>query len=140
MKKEAKSNLLWTRRISLYLALSAAGFVQAEKRPPQNTGPVRVVSDSVKIGNETKKSTGLLTALQSGDVACYLTLKDKNGTAFTEMAIFEICEMQKMVGKRVRLSYRIESVIADSCQGNPECQDTRKVALVSAIRALTPAK
>ena len=140
MKKEAKSNLLWTRRISLYLVLSAAGFVQAEKRPPQNTGPVRVVSDSVKIGNETKKSTGLLTALQSGDVACYLTLKDKNGTAFTEMAIFEICEMQKMVGKRVRLSYRIESVIADSCQGNPECQDTRKVALVSAIRALTPAK
>ena len=140
MKKEAKSNLLWTRRIPLYLALSAAGFVQAEKRPPQNTGPVRVVSDSVKIGNETKKSTGLLTALQSGDVACYLTLKDKNGTAFTEMAIFEICEMQKMVGKRVRLSYRIESVIADSCQGNPECQDTRKVALVSAIRALTPAK
>ena len=140
MKKEAKSNLLWTRRIPLYLALSAAGFVQAEKRPPQNTGPVRVVSDSVKIGNETKKSTGLLTALQSGDVACYLTLKDKNGTAFTEMAIFEICEMQKMVGKRVRLSYRIESVIADSCQGNSECQDTRKVALVSAIRALTPAK
>ena len=140
MKKEAKSNLLWTRRISLYLVLSAAGFVQAEKRPPQNTGPVRVVSDSVKIGNETKKSTGLLTALQSGDVACYLTLKDKNGTPFTEMAIFEICEMQKMVGKRVRLSYRIESVIADSCQGNPECQDTRKVALVSAIRALTPAK
>ena len=140
MKKEAKSNLLWTRRIPLYLALSAAGFVQAEKRPPQNTGPVRVVSDSVKIGNETKKSNGLLTALQSGDVACYLTLKDKNGTAFTEMAIFEICEMQKMVGKRVRLSYRIESVIADSCQGNPECQDTRKVALVSAIRALTPAK
>ena len=134
MNIKAQSNLPCLQRLALYLALSAAAFAQAEK------APVRVVSDSVKIGNETKKSTGLLTGLQSGDVACYLTLKDKNGAEFTEMAIFEICEMQKIVGKRVRLSYRIESVIADSCQGNPECRDTQKMALVSAIHALTPAK
>ena len=134
MNIKAKSNLPRIQRLALYLALSAAGFAQADK------GPVRVASESVKVGNEIKRTSGVLTRLQSGDVACYLTLKDKKGTEFTEMAIFEICELQKMVGKRVLLGYRIESVIADSCQGNPECQDTRKVALVSEIHALTPAK
>lgn len=99
-----------------------------------------VVSNTVKIGNETKQTSGLLTALQSGDVACYLTLKDDKGKEFTEMALFEICDMTKLVGKRLRLSYRIESVIADSCQGDPECKDSRKVALVSAVKVLAPAK
>lgn len=117
------------------LVLGFAGSVAQAKSPP-----VPAVSDSVKIGNEIKKTTGLLTALQSGDVACYLTLNDEKGKEFTEMAVFEMCEMPELVGKQVRLSYRIESVIADSCQGNPECKETQKVALVSAIQALPPVK
>ncbi len=98
------------------------------------------VDNTVKIGNETKQTSGLLTGLQSGDVACYLTLKDGKGKEFTEMAIFEICEKTSLVGKRVRLSYRIESVMANSCQGDPECKDSRKLALVSALKVLTPTK
>jgi hypothetical protein len=98
------------------------------------------VPDRVKIGNETKNASGVLIGLQSGDVACYLTLKDQKGQEFTELAIFEICEMTQLVGKRVRMSYRIESVLADSCQGDPECKDTQKVAIVSTIKVLKPGK
>ena len=131
MNHFAQSNLPCTLALFLGLAFSTA---QAE------TTRAAAVSNTVKIGNETKQTRGLLTALQSGDVACYLTLKDSKGKEFTELAVFEICEMTQLVGKRLRLSYRLESVIADSCQGDPECKETRKVALVSAVKVLAPAK
>ena len=134
MNQSAKSKL--PRILSVALSfLLGLNVVHAE-----TVRPTGVVSSTVKIGNETKKTIAMLTELQSGDVACYLTLKDNKGKEFTELAAFEICEMTQLVGKTVRLSYRIESVIADSCQGDPECKDTRKVALVSAVKALKPAK
>ena len=134
MNQSAKSKL--PRILSVALSfLLGLNVVHAE-----TVRPTGVVSSTVKIGNETKKTIAMLTELQSGDVACYLTLKDNKGKEFTELAAFEICEMTQLVGKTVRLSYRIESVIADSCQGDPECKDTRMVALVSAVKALKPAK
>ena len=48
-------------------------------------------ASTVKVGQETKKITGTVIALNSGDVACYLTLKDGQGVEFKEMADFEIC-------------------------------------------------
>jgi hypothetical protein len=47
--------------------------------------------DTVKVGQETKRATGTITAMNAGDVACYLTLRDDKGARFEEMADFEIC-------------------------------------------------
>ena len=132
MNQAAQTNLPRALALIFGLAFSAAHAEIARAAD--------VASGTVKIANETKQTSGLLTALESGDVACYLTLKDGKGKEFTEMASFEICEMTQLVGKRLRLSYRIESVIADSCQGDPACKDTRKVALVSAVKVLKSAK
>lgn len=93
-------------------------------------------ADTVKIGKETKKTVGILTKAVSGDVACYLTLKDDRGVVFDEMADFAICEQPKLVGKRVRLTYAIENVLADECQGDPDCKKSKSVALVKSIEVL----
>lgn len=95
-----------------------------------------LADDTVRIGKETKKTVGVLTAAESGDVACYLTLKDDRGVEFNELAVFEICETPSLIGKRVRLEYTLGNVMADECQGDPDCKKTRRVALVSKARVI----
>lgn len=90
---------------------------------------------TVRIGQVTKKTVGTVTATNSGDVACYLTLKDDRGAVFEEMANFEICDQKPpLKGKRVTLTYALQKVMSDECQGDPTCKKTRTVALVSTAR------
>ena len=91
---------------------------------------------TVTIGNETKKTAGVIVAMNNGDVACYLKLKDDRGGAFEEMAKFEICEKAALVGKRVALAYELGRVMADECGGDTNCKKTRTVALVNAVRII----
>lgn len=92
---------------------------------------------TVRIGQVTKKTVGTVTATNSGDVACYLTLKDDRGAVFEEMANFEICDQKPpLKGKRVTLTYALQKVMSDECQGDPACKKTRTVALVSAARII----
>lgn len=112
------------RRIAFVLLAALAAF------------PLSALGQStVKIGKETKKTAGVLTELQAGDVACYLTLKDDRGAEFSELGDFSICEKTALVGKRVTLTYTLGNVMADECQGNPDCTKTRRVALVTAMVA-----
>jgi hypothetical protein len=90
----------------------------------------------VVIGKETKKTIGIVTGLEAGDVACYVSLKDDRGAAFQELADFSICEQRALVGKRVTLTYKLEKVMADTCQGDPACKDTKTVALVTTVKPL----
>lgn len=92
---------------------------------------------TVKVGQATKKTVGTVTATNSGDIACYLTLKDDRGVVFEEMADFEICDQKPpLKGKRVTLTYSLQKVMSDECQGDPACKKTRTVALVSAARII----
>jgi hypothetical protein len=91
---------------------------------------------TVKVGKEIKKTVGVVTELQAGDVACYLTLKDDKGAVFHEMGDFEICEKSSLIGKRVTLTYKMGNVMADECQGNPDCMKTRRVPLVTAVKVM----
>lgn len=93
---------------------------------------------TVKIGQATKKMVGTVTATNSGDIACYLTLKDDRGVVFEEMADFEICDQKPpLKGKRVTLTYSLQKVMSDECQGDPACKKTRTAALVTAARVIT---
>ncbi len=93
---------------------------------------------TVKIGQVTKRTVGTVTATNSGDIACYLTLKDDRGVVFEEMADFEICDQKPpLKGKRVTLTYSLQKVMSDECQGDPACKKTRTVALVTAARVIT---
>ena len=93
-------------------------------------------ADTVTIGKQTKKTIGVVKSLESGDVACYLSLVDDRGAAFDELADFEICEQSSLVGKRVLLKYEMANVMSDECQGDPDCTKTRMVPLVISAKVL----
>jgi hypothetical protein len=97
-------------------------------------------SDTVSIGALTKRASGTVTGLESGDVACYLNLKDARGASFQEMADFSLCEQKpSLKGKRVALTYKLAKVMSDECQGDMNCKKTKTVALVTAARVLDAA-
>lgn len=93
----------------------------------------------VRVGRITKKAIGTVTAMEAGDVACYLTLRDDKGGVFEELADLDVCEQRSLIGKRVALHYEMNKVISDECQGDPECTKTRTVPLVMSLRLLKPA-
>lgn len=93
--------------------------------------------DTVRIGGQTKKTRGTLLQATSGDIACYLKLRDDRGAAFDEMADFSICEQQpSLVGKRVTLTYTVANVMAQECQGNVDCKKSDRVVLVAAAKVI----
>lgn len=102
------------------LSMSGASFAQ-------NVAPVP--HGMVRVGGELKRSIAVVTEMHNGDRACYVTMKDPAGKEFTELASFDICGMH-IIGKRVTLTYKMEDVIAESCQGNPRCMKKDRVPLI----------
>lgn len=87
------------------------------------------------VGGERKPAFGTPVAFQSGDIACYLTLKDDKGATFNLAADFELCAQEKALkGRRVALSYKTVQVQAASCQGDPNCRKSETKALVVAAK------
>ena len=75
--------------------------------------------------------------LQNGDVACVMVLADERGREFIESADFEICFQEpSLIGRWVYLTYRMERVIAESCQGDPACAESELIPLVVAAKLL----
>ena len=92
---------------------------------------------TVKVGNATKIAVGTVTSL---DNACYVHLRDDAGKSFTEKADFDICfQKPSLVGKRVTLTYKLEKVMAASCQGDPDCKATETVPLIVTASIATTA-
>jgi len=71
-----------------------------------------------------------ITAMQAGDVACYVTLTDATGATREEMADFEICEREDLIGTPVTVTTEMGNVMAASCQGDPDCPDSETVRLI----------
>ena len=83
-----------------------------------------------------KPEVALVKGMEAGDVACYVTLVDAKGKETTQMADFSICEMNALIGKRVQIMRTKTNVMAESCQGNPDCTDTETVNLISRVKVL----
>lgn len=81
-----------------------------------------------------KNTTGTITQMVAGDMACYVDFVDEQGQPFSEMADFEICERVDLIGQQVHITYEQANVIAAACEGNPECPDSETVLLVVDMR------
>jgi hypothetical protein len=102
-----------------------------------STAALAQTESTVTIDKVTKKTIGTVTALNAGDIACYITLKDDQGVAFKEMADFDICDQKpSLLGKRLQLTYTPTSVMSDACQGDPDCKKTKKVILITKVKVL----
>jgi len=94
---------------------------------------------AIHLNANEKITIGTVTGLESGDVACYIDLVDEQGKEFYEMGDFNFCEIQNLIGKKVKLSYEKAEVLADSCEGNPDCEETKTEWLISNMETLTAA-
>lgn len=106
---------------------------------PSIAGAAQKPSTTVRVGALTKRAIGTVKSITAGDVACYYELYDLNGASFTELADFELCEPKKKKlyqGKKVALTYRVEKVVADDCEGNPECPRHKDAAVIKKLRLL----
>lgn len=100
------------------------------------TGCSAASPEMITINGESKFAAGVLTEAQAGDVACYLSLKADDGTEFQESAAFEICEDTGLIGKRLKLSYSVENVLAAECEGDVDCGKSDQIVLVTAVRVI----
>lgn len=67
-----------------------------------------------------------------------MVLHDEQGKAFIEAADFDICfQRPSLIGKRVSLKYKMANVMAESCQGEPECKKSDRIALVVEAKILS---
>ncbi|MGE4073584.1 MAG: hypothetical protein AB7E72_20625 [Lysobacterales bacterium] len=97
--------------------------------------PPLLAQDRIEIDGQSKPAYGRLLALESGDIACYLSLRGDDGAEFQEMASFEICEGgEELIGSRLVLRYELQSVQSAECQGDPDCQLSDLVPLVVSAR------
>lgn len=87
-------------------------------------------------GNAQEPTMGTIQSLTAGDRACYVELIDDQGQLSTQFASFEICE-QDLVGQRVQFTYTSGNIQAASCQGNPECNETETVMLITQVDAIS---
>jgi hypothetical protein len=125
-----------TRVLSLRL-LRLAGAALGLVFPALCVAQTTTAATTVQVGKFSKRTVGVVSGITPGDAACYLSLQDEQGKAFEELADFAICEKPNLyLGRRVSLSYTLGSVMAQSCQGDPACQKTQAVALVTSLKVL----
>ncbi len=77
----------------------------------------------------------VLESLEHGDVACYVTLRYADGPK-DMLADFAICDMEEAIGSKVSIRTESQSVMAASCQGDPECTDSETVELIVDLRVV----
>ena len=104
--------------------------------PP--AAPALIYKDGVvKVGSTLKQSRGRLTDVDKGDNGCYLTLVDDKKTESIEVGKFDLC-LQKppLKGKKVELTFSMETIQAADCYGDAKCKRTETVPLVTAVKIL----
>ena len=104
--------------------------------PP--AAPALIYKDGVvKVGSTLKQSRGRLTDVDKGDNGCYLTLVDDKKTESIEVGKFDLC-LQKppLKGKKVELTFSMETIQAADCYGDAKCKRTETVPLVTAVKLL----
>lgn len=113
---------------------AAADKAAAEKAAP----PAKVYREGVvKVGDEMKETLGRVTDLDKADNGCYLTLRNDKNNEIIELGKMEFCTQKpSLKGKKVELEYRMETVQAASCYGDPKCKKTETVPLIVAVKVL----
>jgi len=91
----------------------------------------------VKIGEEMKETLGRVTDLDKADNGCFLILRnDKNGELI-ELGKMEFCTQKpSLKGKSVELEYRLETIQASTCYGDPKCKKTETLPYVVSVKVL----
>lgn len=108
---------------------------------PDNTVIATATPENSEANNSqteaenTQPEVGTVKELVNGDLKCYVTLIDENGTEHNVGATFEICaEDTKFLNKKIRATYEVVSV--NDCESAEPCGKTRDESLISKMEIL----
>jgi hypothetical protein len=129
--------LPWVRSLAALgvsaLLLGCANDQAPTPPPPQAGEPVPVaipIDEPAAPVDQPLPESGVIRELNLGDRACYVTVENAAGSIDELMAVMELCVRDELIGQSVRLEYELGLVTAESCQGDPECNDSEMVQLV----------
>lgn len=112
----------------------------AAKQTPSNTVEQIKTETYPKPVTATPANTtaqpklGTIKELVNGDLQCYATLVDENGTEHNLGASFDVCQPETFLSKKVSLSYGIRSV--NDCQSAEPCGKSKKESLIIKMEIL----
>lgn len=119
----------------LALGLGASGCQDKASAPPEaRTAPALAPALAPAASVAPSPGVVVIKSLTPGDRACYVELENAQGQASDEMASFELCDQNELVGKRVHLQRKPTPIMAMSCEGNPECTKSETVNLIVAAK------
>lgn len=92
---------------------------------------------TIKVGTHTKPTVARIASIEIGDRGCYVSIVDDRGVTTQEIADFDVCAPKEPPkGRRLALTWRVERVMAASCQGDAGCKKTDLVPMIVGVRPL----
>lgn len=111
-----------------FLAFAVCAFTAA---------PGFAADGTLVVAGETKPTGGTVISLVNADTACEVELRDDAGQTRHESADFEVCFQEpSLIGRRVALTWTEADVMAESCQGDPDCEDSERIVLIATARII----
>ncbi len=99
-----------------------------------------LVALSVPAIASTDKPTSpqvvVITKMEHGDVACYLTFKNSAGKSQNVLGVHKICSQVELLNKRSKIRFNQAKVAGDKCEGDPQCKDLKTVWVVDSATAV----
>ena len=131
--------LLRTISVTGVFLLALAGCSGDSDKGTTKSGPETTTTTSETNTSKAATPSYTLRELQSGDAACYLQVTNSSGVEESLPGTFELCpggsaDATPYVGRRVTFERRPDRIMADSCQGNPACTETKPVELVVTVK------
>ena len=74
--------------------------------------------------------SGIVRHLVLGDRACYASIELEGGQIENKLAVMTLCERVELLDQRVTLIVESSAVMAESCEGDPECPDQEWLELI----------
>ena len=106
---------------------------------PEAGGEVEVDTSraaEVTLEGETVPTRAVVTEIESEDRSCYVTLRTDDGDSETVYADYSLCDTDGLIGRRVQIEYAPGTVMAASCEADPDCLETESVALAVAAEVI----
>ncbi len=126
-----------TRRSAVLIAFLSLAACGGSKSSSTTTTTTTTTGTGAAAPGNPPNPTGLLTALENGDRACYVHLTTATGDVSYEGS-FELCaggprDATALIGKPVQATTKVESIQAASCEGNPDCTASETVNLIETL-------
>lgn len=107
---------------------------QGASTPPPAPAPAPT---TVQVGPHTKPAVARMVSIEMGDRGCYMSIVDDRGVTTREIADFDLCAPNPPPkGRRLALTWRVERVLAASCQGDVDCKKSDIVPMIVGARPL----